>query len=372
MFKSLQIGRALAALLVVFHHATLDSSVFYGIAFNNFWVFGNIGVDFFFVLSGFIIYWAHRKDQQGFFAAKVYAYKRIVRIYVPFILISIVMFSAYYFIPTLSQNDREISFVSSFFLIPQQNSSPALSVSWTLMHELLFYTVFLVAYIRKKLLLIVSLAWSVLILSYPVVQQKYFLADFLLNMHNIQFLMGMVLGYCFYNYEQVISGIVKNKVLPSTMLALSAIYLSYLVIDKSSLFSVLQEYYVLATGLGFFLLIISMLLAERAQMWVRVFNSKILLFLGAASYSIYLFHNPALSILNRFAAKAISIYPSLNSELIFIILSALATIGGIVYYLVWEKPALAKIRSNIDPYVTGKVKQKESHTTIVAQQNIGK
>tara|TARA_R100001460_G_scaffold91283_1_gene133035 strand:+ start:417 stop:704 length:288 start_codon:yes stop_codon:yes gene_type:complete len=60
MFNSLQIGRAVAALLVVLHHATLGSRKFYGEAFGGFWGFGNIGVDFFFVLSGFIIYWAHK------------------------------------------------------------------------------------------------------------------------------------------------------------------------------------------------------------------------------------------------------------------------------------------------------------------------
>ena len=360
MFKSLQIGRALAALLVVFHHATLDSSFFYGTPFNDFWIFGSIGVDFFFVLSGFIIYWAHRKDQQGTVAAKVYAYKRLVRIYAPFILISVVMFSAYYFIPALSQSDRGISFISSFFLIPQEHTSPALSVSWTLMHELLFYAVFTVSYIRKRLLLIFSLIWSTLILIYPLIQQKYFLADFLFNMHNIQFLLGMVIAYYFYNHGQVISNITKNKILPSIMLAVSIACLSYIVFNKAVLSAFLHEYYVLATGVGFFLLIISMLLAEQALMWIKVFNSRSLLFLGAASYSIYLFHNPALSIFNRFAAKVISVYPSINSELIFILLSILATLGGIAYYLLWEKPILSKIRKNIDPYFMGKIQPKHS------------
>lgn len=365
VFKSLQIGRAIAALLVVFHHATLNSSFFYGTAFNDFWIFGSIGVDFFFVLSGFIIYWAHKKDQEGAVAAKVYVYKRLVRIYAPFILISVVMFSAYYFMPALSQSDREISFISSFFLIPQEHTSPALSVSWTLMHELLFYAVFMVSYIRKKLLLTLSLVWSILILVYPLIQQKYFLADFLFNMHNIQFLLGMVLAYYFYNHEQIISNITKNKILPSIMLAVSIACLSYIVFNEAVLFDFLHEYYVLVVGVGFFILIISMLLAERALMWIKVFNSKSLLFLGAASYSIYLFHNPALSILNRFAAKAISIYPPLNSELIFILLSALATLGGIAYYFLWEKPILSKIRKNIDPYFMKNIQPKESSKTSI-------
>lgn len=360
MFKSLQIGRAVAALLVVFFHATLDSSFFYGTAFNDFWAFGNIGVDFFFVLSGFIIYWAHRKDQEGSFSAKVYAYKRLVRIYAPFILISVIMFSAYYFLPNLSQSDRTIGFIPSFFLIPQEHTSPALSVSWTLMHELLFYTVFLVSYIRKKILLVFSLVWSLLILLYPLIQQNYFLADFLLNMHNIQFLLGMLLAYFFYNHKQVISNITKNKILPSIMLALSIVCLLYIIFNKTVLSTSLHEYYVLVVGVGFFLLIMSMLLSERAVMWVNLFNSKSLLFLGSASYSIYLFHNPVISILNRLAAKIVSIYPALNSELIFISVSTLATLAGIVYYLLWEKPILSQMRKKVYPYFLEKIQPKKN------------
>ena len=350
MFKSLQIGRAVAALLVVSHHATLGSSYFFGTTFNNFWIFGNIGVDFFFVLSGFIIYWAHKNDQQGASPAKEYLYKRLVRIYAPFILISCIMFSAYYFIPVLSQSERKIGFVSSFLLIPQEYNSPALSVSWTLMHELLFYYVFMVFYIRKKLLVIFSLIWSICILLYPLIQQKYFITDFLLNMHNIQFLLGMILAYCFYNYGKIVYDITKNKVLPSIALALSAVFLSYIIYNKVEISILLNEYYVLVVGVGFLILIMSMLLAESASMWIHVFNSKILLFLGSASYSIYLFHNPALSILNRIAAKIIIICPLLNTEFIFIVLSVLATLSGATYYILWEKPILGKIKKYINPY----------------------
>ena len=49
MINSIQVGRGLAALAVVLHHATLGSKDFHGeIAFNGFFAAGKLGVDFFF------------------------------------------------------------------------------------------------------------------------------------------------------------------------------------------------------------------------------------------------------------------------------------------------------------------------------------
>lgn len=341
MFNSLQIGRAFAALLVVLHHATLNGTHFFGDVFNNFWIFGNIGVDFFFVLSGFIIYWAHRKDGQGGSRAKTYAYKRLIRIYPPFILISAVMYLAYIFLPGLSEVGREIGALSSFLLIPQEYASPALSVSWTLMHELLFYCVFLIFYFNRKMLPVAFALWAIAILTYPLLGFKSFWGDFLLSMHNIQFLLGVVLSYFFWKYDQFIDAITGNKIYPILLLFFSLFILTFLVSEKAYISNAIPpNYYTFWLGLGFFSLIFSLLVTEKALLFKGVFNSKILLFLGASSYSIYLFHDPALSILNRIFSKIVSLYPMLSLDLVFILIVAIATIGGIFYYILWERPAL--------------------------------
>ena len=78
MFRGLQVGRGVAALLIVLHHCSLGAEKFYGSEpFYGFWEFGSIGVDFFFVLSGFIIYWAHSKDTKGVRSAVSYFKKRV-------------------------------------------------------------------------------------------------------------------------------------------------------------------------------------------------------------------------------------------------------------------------------------------------------
>jgi len=59
----IEAARGVAACMVVFYHAArhiqqdTGASVLWGMS-----QFGHAGVDFFFVLSGFIIYWVHSKD----------------------------------------------------------------------------------------------------------------------------------------------------------------------------------------------------------------------------------------------------------------------------------------------------------------------
>lgn len=104
------------------------------------------GLTFFFILSGFIIYYIHHQGSPNVHALKRYGVKRFLRLYPPFILISLIMLSAYSFLPFFETNDRNISLISTIFLIPDPFGEPALTVSWTLMHELLFYLIFIVFY----------------------------------------------------------------------------------------------------------------------------------------------------------------------------------------------------------------------------------
>ncbi len=80
----IQTGRGVAACLVVLFHATglVESPLYWnhsvlGGAFH----FGFSGVEFFFVLSGFIIYWAHARDLGRPEQLRKYAWRRFTRIY---------------------------------------------------------------------------------------------------------------------------------------------------------------------------------------------------------------------------------------------------------------------------------------------------
>ena len=139
MYKGLQAGRAIAALLIVMVHAGSSADIFYASTpFMEFWRFGHVGVDFFFVLSGFIIYFAHARQERKEQSARTYFTKRLIRIYPPYLPISISLLVLYALFPDLSHGNRDVGILPSLLLVPTEKS-PALSVSWSLMHEMLFY-----------------------------------------------------------------------------------------------------------------------------------------------------------------------------------------------------------------------------------------
>src|ERR1700761_2793553 len=98
---TLQAGRAIASLLVVFYHnavSIFDDSRFWGDdPSQKIFNFGHSGVDFFFVLSGFIILYAHWNDLGKPKQIFKYASKRFRRIY-PIYWIVLALVAPVYFL----------------------------------------------------------------------------------------------------------------------------------------------------------------------------------------------------------------------------------------------------------------------------------
>ena len=124
MYKSLQAGRAIAAMLVVLFHlgGAIAAQKYFGIsAFSVPFSFGASGVEFFFVLSGFIIFAAHRNDIFQPRKLAGYLKKRAVRIYPTYWIVFLLV----YFLALASPGLRDTVphdlsvLVKSLLLIPQ-------------------------------------------------------------------------------------------------------------------------------------------------------------------------------------------------------------------------------------------------------------
>ena len=314
---TLQVGRGLAALAVVIAHASQAADAFYGYSsVNSLLHYGGLGVDFFFVLSGFIIMHVHMNDSR----VVPYVRKRIVRIFVPYLPISLVLMAAYTLLPTFSASDREWSTLSSLLLIPDHNP-PALNPAWTLIHEMLFYGFFVLYLVARRAFLPAVCAWLALICV--SVWTKPDLAPFwrkFLDPMNIEFIVGMGCAWAVtmldprHGLKLLFGGIV------ATTAAFLLIVLHY---APQHLF-----------GVALAPLVVGFVLIEPR---IRHRIPKLAILVGDASYSIYLVHNPAVSVL----ARVIGGLAPLTAT---IVLSVLATAAGFVYYVMVERPALRTVR----------------------------
>src|SRR5665213_484275 len=135
----IQAARGAAALLVVFYHAgrMLSLNQYVGNdPLDGLFSFGHAGVDFFFVLSGFIIYFVHHKDLNSPQRVSRYAWRRFVRIYPIYWVVTL---GAIALAVAGHHNDISVQRITaSFFLLPQAED-PIVGVAWTLEHEVLFY-----------------------------------------------------------------------------------------------------------------------------------------------------------------------------------------------------------------------------------------
>lgn len=143
----------MAAFAVVVHHAALSTDAFVGVV-PAYWMrafdLGAYGVDFFFVLSGFIIMHAHLHEAGRPGAIGGYVFKRLTRIFPAYWPVALALLGLYAALPALSASGgREFSMLSSVLLLPADRPL-ALSVAWTLVHELLFYAVFLLWFVSRR------------------------------------------------------------------------------------------------------------------------------------------------------------------------------------------------------------------------------
>ena len=337
--QSLQIYRGIAALAVVFHHGWNSFSYFCQIE-NYFFDFlssvGKNGVDFFFVLSGFIITYSNYHKANRISQVKNYFIKRVIRVYVPYIPISLVMILSYHVFPSMSHEDRETSLITSLFLIP--HGSPVLSVAWTLIHEMLFYLVFMIWFFSRRGFILVIFIWSLIILTnhYSMTMEPGTFMKYLISTYNLEFILGVV-GALWY---------MQNKHRKLVSIYVLGVFLLFL--------SLFMRYYDVL-GINNVILVFSFLLLILGSSSVestKTMSSKVLLLLGNASYSIYLIHNPEISVLFRVLPFSNGyVYDWVLLATVFVI----CCLTGIIYSRVFEQYLMKRVKAKILLYSETKI-----------------
>jgi peptidoglycan/LPS O-acetylase OafA/YrhL len=286
--SSLQVFRGLAAMSVVVYHACLFTERQSNrVLLGGYYHFGELGVDFFFVLSGFIIAFIHGGELGMPQHAPRYVCRRFFRVYpLLFILTSaklgleLVAWMRGGAPPDLSR------IISSYLLLPAPDGAmPVITAAWTLMHEALFYALFLIALLlgRRASAWILGGWMAVIVLTNAAGASLHGMPRLIFDAHNVEFVFGVIACVLFRSRDRL-------KISPA-WLGISA--LAVLVLGAYTYNPIGGMDQPLAVrillGAGFALLILMAGLWEQGP--TSITWPKWLCWFGDASYSIYLGHS---------------------------------------------------------------------------------
>ena len=306
---NIQFLRLFAALAVVFFHSSkylerlVGESASLIVTFFN--PIGAIGVDIFFVISGFVITYSQSNRVRKYMPFLKERFLRISPIY--YVYTSIVIFLSILFgsdsILTDGSLNMGLIFCSVTYtcqILGYQN--PIILVGWTLEYEMAFYLLAAVMSVKSKLV------------GYSVLTGWFIFLVFLgLDWIIFELLFG-VISYYLWTW-------LRGNTYTSAM-AFLFVFLAILVL------ATVDAHRVLNWGIfGFLLVLASALLPNMGN---NYFN-----FLGAASYSIYLVQVITLPAF----FKVIGIIGLIHSELITFLLATIITlIAGAASFQYVEKP----------------------------------
>jgi exopolysaccharide production protein ExoZ len=330
---SVQYLRALAALLVVFHHTRNPQDWLF-----DPWsevLFGGGGVDIFFVISGFVMFTAARHEQVGEFIKR-----RIIRIVPLYWLVTLalvgegILRSKVEVSPELWADVlKSLFFVPSYSLAEPAIIHPYLVPGWTLNYEMFFYLLFAVGLCISRPLWFVTIAIIGLIAAglwfdpSGAVQKTY------TNPLLLEFLAGMWIGFL-YSQERI--GVSFDLLLPLGLVLLFVT--DALPVDR-----------IFNKGIPAIMILIAALSIEVAGNVPRI---RLLKLLGDASYSIYLSNTLMLAvILGLWKRLSVTGWIQFSGLVVFGVL--VAAIAGVAMHLIIEKPMLrALLRRPADEDLT--------------------
>ncbi|URQ59263.1 acyltransferase [Pantoea alhagi] len=327
MIISVQILRALAALMVVMQHIADKAEQYHSDALSDYHI-GYFGVDLFFIISGYIM--CHATSQKRLSVRRFIA-NRIKRIIPLYWIVTAAALMVYLVAPSMvNSSGGETSIFSSWTLIPT-GKKLLVQNGWTLSYEFLFYLIFagfLVVGSLKKQIIFSSIVLMAMVLVGLYFQPQQPTLKFLTDKLFAEFILGM-LAYIFLQRVPLSSAT------------------SFLLLAAGMALLLLQNHYgiyasaagrVLSGGVPMLLLFTGIVGLEPIISKIAFPGKKSAILLGNASYSLYLIHpftlSPCALILHKFQL--------VQNQMLFVsLLLFVAVLAGIAAWLFIEQPVNA-------------------------------
>lgn len=349
--ESLQVGRGIAAFMVLlFHSQVFMSMVHPESPLARTFAFGRTGVDFFFVLSGFLMVYVHRRDFGHPGRLGAYAYKRLTRIYPVYWVLCAVLIPLVLFAPWMVQNQGKTTLptlLMSAFLIPHDGAR-LIGITWSLEYEMMFYLAFATFFVSARLGFALFAAWFAAVAgagvwgpaalnSIGVPRFEPFILAFALNLHVGEFMLGMVAAWLIQRGYRLRR---PRALLAAALLAgaLFAIYETKFVPLDQTLRSVTVTYGLIAGVIVLAVVQTELRYPVRIPGWLNL--------LGAASYAIYLTHYLVVS-LAVVIARRVPAMATVPAPVLLLVLLPLGLAPGLLLHWFVERPLLVAFAARL-------------------------
>lgn len=337
--QSLQVLRGLAAIAVAFYHVYIilheqtDRLIFPGLAGHGF-----LGVNLFFVISGFVIFTVHQKEFGDTSKIPSYLYKRFSRVYpIYWLYLTLFLIAAYLGLGFPDFSWDPVNLFSSYALFSFNDPVTfPLKVAWTLFYEIRFYLVFLAFFVSFRLGMAICAAWAVALVAAFLWKLQ---APFdLLEPWNLYFLFGIAAALLVKRLPARIGP-------PILAVGLLVLVVYLIVFDIPEIAVLARQYPYLHFVLApmFASILMGFILTERAY---AIRFPKPLMFLGDASYSIYLVHSAVISVLS-IVSKKFGIMSRIGEAPLFLIIFVVAVTVGAIAYVIVEVPLMKALRGKL-------------------------
>ena len=301
--------RGFAILLVVFYH---------NFGFINYFFFGWLGVDLFFVLSGFLITDILLKTLGNKNYLRNFYTRRVLRIFPLYYLCLIIFLIILPRVPNLTidlsyyvQNQWWLwAYLQNWlYIFKPNNHTFALHHFWSLAVEEQFYLLWpLTILVLKKpkyllllmgglLLLVIFLRF--IIWTYHIEHLAYY------NLFTFSRIDGICIGCMLSLVHRVNPGFLK-KFTPVIVLAMAAINFIFYFFNGSFDFTFPYPYLAIVGYTTFailFALLINEAVTQKSRIINFIFNNDILKFFGKISYGLYIYHWPLYLLLRPYIIK---------------------------------------------------------------------
>jgi exopolysaccharide production protein ExoZ len=332
MLSLVQSYRGIAVLLILLGHANkVFKSTFQYEWFNvGNWIRTG-GVDFFFIVSGFMMYYLYHKNIGVPGKTKEFLIKRFIKIYPLVWIFTIAVVIAILFFPQIQgghQLDPEVV-IKSLLLLPID--VPVIDVTWSLCNLVLFYIMFTLLIYKPKVLKPVFLVWIVL----SILQDLKVLPglnSFLFSFYNLEIMLGSLIALIILRY--------KVRFAPLYVF-IGIIGMVFVWVNNVTHQFTFRLDYVYCLFSALIMLGISAIDMKKDRKL-----PKIMTIIASASYSIFIAQLPVMHVVTIVLAK-LKIVTILGPEIAIWIAFVLTVIGGCCIYYVLEKPISVFLKNKL-------------------------